>query len=120
MNVHEIMTREVVTVAPDADLRDVAGILVDKGISGAPVCDAQGELVGIVSEGDILVKEGGQRDERRLFGSLRSAAVKRAKKARALTAKDAMSAQVLTISPTRPSRRPPGACRIGASSVSQW
>ncbi len=59
MKVQEIMTREVVTVAPDADLRDVAGILVDKGISGAPVCGAQGELVGIVSEGDILVKEGG-------------------------------------------------------------
>jgi CBS domain-containing protein len=99
MKVQEIMTRDVVTVDLDAELRDVARILVDKNISGVPVCGAQGELVGIVSEGDILVKEGGPRDERGFFGSLRGADVKQAQKARALKAKDAMTAQVVTISP---------------------
>ena len=99
MKVQEIMTREVVTVDPDAELRDVARILVDKNISGVPVCGARGELVGIVSEGDILVKEGGPRDERGFFGWLRGADVKRAQKVRALKARDAMTAQVLTISP---------------------
>jgi CBS domain-containing protein len=99
MKVQEIMTREVVTVDLDADLRDVARILVDKRISGAPVCGAKGELVGIVSEGDILVKESGPRDERGFLGLLRGADVKRAQKVRALKAKDAMTAQVVTISP---------------------
>jgi CBS domain-containing protein len=99
MKVQEIMTREVVTVDPDAELRDVARTLVDKNISGVPVCGAHGELVGIVTEGDILVKEGGPRDDRHFFGLLRGADVKRAEKARALKAKDAMTAQVFTISP---------------------
>ena len=99
MKVQEIMTREVVSVDPDAELRDVARMLVDKNISGVPVCGARGELVGIVSEGDILVKEGGPRDERDFFGWLRGADAKRAQKVRALRARDAMTAQVLTISP---------------------
>ena len=38
MKVQEIMTRDVVTIGPEADLRDVARILVDSGISGIPVC----------------------------------------------------------------------------------
>ena len=100
MKVQAIMTREVVTVDPDADLRDVARILVAKRISGVPVCAAGGQLVGIVTEGDILVKEAGPRDERGFFAWLRGADVKRAQKAHALRAKDAMTLQVSTISPS--------------------
>lgn len=98
MRVQEIMTREVVTVGPEADLRDVAKVLVDNGISGLPVCGVRRELLGIVSEGDILVKEGGPRD-RSILGRLRGKDAKRARKARALTVKDAMTTQVVTISP---------------------
>ena len=75
MKVQEIMTREVVTVGPDADLRDVARFLVDNGISGVPVCGVRRELLGIVSEGDILVKEGGPRDG--IAGSSADSAVRR-------------------------------------------
>jgi CBS domain-containing protein len=99
MRVQEIMTREVVTVGPEADLRDVAKILVDNGISGLPVCGLQRELLGIVTEGDILVKEGGPRDESRVLRWLRGTEAKRVRKARAIKAKDAMTTQVLTISP---------------------
>jgi CBS domain-containing protein len=100
MRVQEIMTREVVTVGPEADLRDVAKVLVDNGISGLPVCGVRRELVGIVSEGDILVKEGGPRDEKRRFlGRLRGTDAKTAQKARALTVRDAMTTPVVTISP---------------------
>jgi CBS domain-containing protein len=97
MKVQDIMTREVVTIGPEADLRDVARILVEKGISGLPVCGMQRELLGIVSEGDILVKEAGPRDESGLFGWFRRA--RGTRKARALKAEDAMTMQVLTISP---------------------
>jgi CBS domain-containing protein len=97
MKVQDIMTREVVTIGPEAELRDIARILVEKGISGLPVCGAQRELLGIISEGDILVKEGGPADASGLFGWFRSA--RDTKKARALKAEDAMTTQVLTISP---------------------
>src|SRR6188474_3508209 len=99
MIVQDIMTREVVTIGPEADLRDVAKILVDNGISGVPVCGLQRELLGIVSEGDILVKEGGPRDERGLLGRLRGTDAKSAQKARALKVEDAMTTPVVTISP---------------------
>jgi CBS domain-containing protein len=99
MKVQEIMTREVVTIGPEADLRDVATILVDNGISGLPVCGVRRELLGIVSEGDILVKEGGPRDDSGFLGRLRGSAAKSARKARALKVMDAMTAPVVTISP---------------------
>ena len=99
MKVQEIMTREVVTVGPEADLRDIAKFLVDNGISGVPVCGVRRELLGIVSEGDILVKEGGPREQDRGFlGWLRGTATK-AKKARAVKVRDAMTTPVVTISP---------------------
>jgi CBS domain-containing protein len=99
MRVQEIMTREVVTVGPEAELRDVARILVDSGISGLPVCGVRRELLGIVTEGDILVKEAGPRDKSRAFGWPGGTEAKRARKSRALTVKDAMTTQVVTISP---------------------
>ena len=99
MKVQEIMTREVVTVGPETELRDAARLLVDNGISGLPVCGLQRELIGIVSEGDILVKEGGPREEGRLLGRLRGFEEKHARKAHALKVKDAMTTPAVTISP---------------------
>ncbi len=48
------MTRDVVTISEDATLREAAALLSEKQISGAPVVDAQGNLVGILSESDLL------------------------------------------------------------------
>ena len=99
MKVQEIMTREVMTVGPEADLRDVARVLVDNGISGLPVCGVRRELLGIVSEGDIIVKEGGPRKERGFLGRFRRTEAKTAQKARAVTVREAMTTPVVTISP---------------------
>ena len=100
MKVQEIMTREVVTIGPEAELRDVARVLVETGISGLPVYGARRELLGIVSEGDVLVKEGGPREtDRSLIGRLRRTEETTARKARALTVRDAMTVPVETISP---------------------
>ncbi len=100
MKVREIMTREVVTVGPEAELRDVAKVLVDNGISGLPVCGAQRELLGIVSEGDILVKEGGPRTQDRGFlGRLSGTASKNVRKTRAVKVREAMTSPAVTISP---------------------
>lgn len=50
----DVMTRDVVTLSPEMTLEVAAERLVQRGISGAPVVDARGRLVGILSESDIL------------------------------------------------------------------
>jgi CBS domain-containing protein len=52
------MTREVVTVPPGASLKRAAQLLVEHRISGLPVVDMEGHILGVVSEGDVLFKEG--------------------------------------------------------------
>ena len=100
MKVEEIMTREVLTIGPEADVRDVARVFVENGISGLPVCGAQREVLDVVSEGDILFKEHGPVASGSVFVSrLRGAADKEAKKARARTVHDAMTAPAITVSP---------------------
>jgi CBS domain-containing protein len=54
MRAMDVMTTDVITVKPEMSVLDVAKLLAEKGISGAPVCDAAGTLLGIVSEGDLL------------------------------------------------------------------
>ena len=54
MRAHQIMTRSVVTVAPDATILEAADIMLRQHVSGLPVVDAAGKLVGIVSEGDFI------------------------------------------------------------------
>jgi CBS domain-containing protein len=54
MNASDIMVSKVITVGPDANVRDVARILLDNRISAVPVVDEDGNLVGILSEGDLM------------------------------------------------------------------
>jgi CBS domain-containing protein len=54
MRAHQIMTRSVVTVTPDTTIVDAANLMLQKHVSGLPVVDATGKLVGIVSEGDFI------------------------------------------------------------------
>jgi len=54
MRAHQIMTRSVVTVTPDATILEAANTMLQHHVSGLPVVDAAGKLVGIVSEGDFI------------------------------------------------------------------
>jgi CBS domain-containing protein len=54
MRAHQIMTRPVITVAPEAAILEAANIMLRQHVSGLPVVDAAGKLVGIVSEGDFI------------------------------------------------------------------
>jgi CBS domain-containing protein len=57
MKLRDIMTRDVTTVTPETSLRDLARLLSERQISGAPVVDADGVVVGVISEADLLVKQ---------------------------------------------------------------
>ncbi|RWK89791.1 MAG: CBS domain-containing protein [Mesorhizobium sp.] len=54
MRAKDVMTARVVTVSPDHSVRHAARIMLDHRISGMPVVDDGGRVVGIVSEGDFL------------------------------------------------------------------
>ena len=54
MRVDEIMSTPVVTVRPDTSLKDAAQMLIERDVSAAPVLDEGGELVGLVSEVDVM------------------------------------------------------------------
>jgi CBS domain-containing protein len=100
MKVEQIMSREVVTVTPDTPLKDVALLLVRNRISGVPVCDEDGAVLGVVSEGDILWKELGEpAPSGGLLGWLLEQADAAGERAEALTAGEAMTAPALTIRP---------------------
>lgn len=64
-SVGDIMTRAVVSVSPADTIATVARLLAHNRISSVPVCDAEGRLLGIVSEGDLLRPFGEARSLRR-------------------------------------------------------
>ncbi len=97
MKVEDVMTRDVLTVRPDTTLKDVARLLAASGISGLPVTTEKGELVGVVSEADILAKERRPPENGYPRRARRSVAVRG--KADARTAADAMTAPAITIAP---------------------
>jgi CBS domain-containing protein len=69
MRAHQIMTRPVFTVLPDATILEAANLMLRRHISALPVVDAAGKLVGIVSEGDFIHRSeiGTQRKRSRLL-----------------------------------------------------
>jgi CBS domain-containing protein len=54
MRAIDVMATAVATARPDMSVRDVAKMLADYQIGGMPVVDAQGKLVGMITEGDLL------------------------------------------------------------------
>lgn len=53
-----VMTRDIITVSPSTKVRNLAMILIKNQISGAPVANKDGKILGIVSEADIVAKKG--------------------------------------------------------------
>ena len=57
MKVRRMMTADVVSVEPDTPFKEVVEQMVGAGVSGLPVVDDRGSLVGIVTEADLVAKE---------------------------------------------------------------
>lgn len=107
MHVRDLMTTDVVVAHPDTSLKAVARLLLDNRISGVPVVDADGRVLGIVSEADLLVKEAGEPVQSRrsplrwLLGEDRETEAAR-QRITAVTAGEAMTTPVATIEADRP------------------
>lgn len=103
MRASDVMTPTVITVDPDLSVQELAKLLSDRGISGAPVVTASGDLVGIVSEGDLLHRAelGTERHtERRRSWWLRHFAATEARdyaRSHGRLVKDVMTSQVATV-----------------------
>ena len=107
MKVRDVMTQSVISVPPEMSLRDVARLLIDHQISGVPVVDEAGAVVGVVSEADLLVKQLSRPVSRRLplewiLGERHDPEELRHRAA--TTAAETMSAPAVTIDADRPLR----------------
>ncbi len=50
----DIMTQEVITISPEADVTEAVKTLLEKGINGLPVVDDQGRVIGIICQSDLV------------------------------------------------------------------
>lgn len=65
MKAEEVMTREVISIDPDATVLQAARLMLQHHISGLPVIDKDGNLVGVLSEGDFLRRRETKTERRR-------------------------------------------------------
>lgn len=73
MRVVDLMTTDVITTTTDTGLKDAARVLIQAGVSGLPVVDGDGRLVGIITEADFVEAEADRawgREKRRLLDAL--------------------------------------------------
>ena len=54
MKARDVMTADVVTIGPGASVAEAAKLMLDRRISGVPVVDGAGKVVGLISEGDLM------------------------------------------------------------------
>jgi CBS domain-containing protein len=102
----DIMTKDIVTVTPETEIVQAAGILLKNRINGLPVVDNTGNLVGILCQSDLIVQQK-RIPVPSLFTLLESyvslSSVKRidkeVEKIAAITVKQAMTANPVTVSP---------------------
>ena len=102
MKVQDVMTTPVITVGLDAPFKEVAERMLDANVSGLPVVDDEGFLVGLVTEADLVSKPAfGSRRHRSLaaFVDLLTGDARWAAKATALTAGELMTTAVITALP---------------------
>jgi CBS domain-containing protein len=100
------MTAKVVTVTPDTPVGEVARILLERRISGVPVVDTSGRLVGIVTEGDLMRRPELETERRRpwwlgMVADERAQAEEYAK-AHGSRAEDVMTRNVVTVTEDTP------------------
>jgi CBS domain-containing protein len=100
----EIMTTDVVTVAPDTPVAEVAAAMGRRGVSGVPVVDAGRKVVGVISEKDFLTRMGVQ-DAKNFMSLVASCLMTKgcvALPMETALARDIMNSPALTVAPATP------------------
>lgn len=102
MKARDLMTPDVITVAPDTPVMGIARLLAERHISAVPVTDAERKVLGIVSEADLLRQVSGFAEETPgFFEALFSDPAKMAAqyaRSHGRTAKDVMTAELVSVS----------------------
>jgi len=109
LTARDVMTREVVTIGPEASVEDLAKLLESRRISGVPVLDARSVLVGVVTQSDLVQRS---RDldlppalnilDLHLFLETPSHFQKRLEKLLGNKVKDVMTENPVTVAPDTP------------------
>ncbi len=106
MKAAEVMESNVITIGPDASVRDLARLLLTNGISAVPVVGDHGQLVGIVSEGDLIRRVEAGTERRGAWWAELNAAPERLAavsiKSHAQKVVDIMTRNVVTAGPDTP------------------
>lgn len=102
----DIMARQVVAVKPEESLAEVAEAMGQNGVSGVPVLDKTGKVLGVITEKDFLVRMGVKDPKNFMSVVAECLQVKKcvALPMRTQTARDIMSAPAVTVSPDTPVR----------------
>jgi CBS domain-containing protein len=102
----DIMTTDVVTIAPSLGVEQIAQLLLSCAISGVPVVDADDRLIGLVSEGDLMQRhEAGTERKRSWWLNLLAGPEESARdfvKAHGHKAEDVMTREVVTVTADTP------------------
>jgi CBS domain-containing protein len=101
MTIEDVMTRDLITVTPAMPIHQAARLMVEHGVSGLPVVDDDGRLVGIISEGDLILRQT-HREQRpwwRSFFDHGEQLAREYQKAAGTTVGEVMTRSVVSISP---------------------
>jgi CBS domain-containing protein len=107
MRVLDVMTRDVVTVRPGTPIQQAAELMVSFGVSGLPVVDEGGAVVGILSEGDLIVRQKprGPAPWWRVFFDDGERLAREYRKAMGTTVAEVMTTAVICVGPELPIER---------------
>ena len=98
--VRDVMTTGVIAVRGDTSFKEMAAMLGSSRVSGFPVIDRAGKVVGVVSETDMLIKEADRASHPEVFAGLRRS--RDLQKAAGVTAAELMTSPPVTIGPEEP------------------
>jgi CBS domain-containing protein len=98
--VRDVMSTGVIAVRGDTSFKEMAGMLGSSRVSGFPVIDEAGKVVGVVSETDMLIKEADRAGHPEVFAGLRRS--RDHQKAGGVTAAELMTSPPVTIGPDEP------------------
>ncbi|WP_237213649.1 CBS domain-containing protein [Falsiroseomonas oryziterrae] len=108
MRARDLMTTNLVTIPPTTPLSVVASTLAERGFSGVPVVDAEGRLLGIVTEGDLIRRLAAVEDKRSWLREFFAPAGRQAAdyaRSHGRTAQDAMTTALVTAEEDTPVER---------------